>query len=264
MPTYIKIKIRRDSTENWESVNPVLDMGELGADMTKHGLKVGNGLSNWTELPFCSPEIVNDLVTGGATSALSAEMGVELKQLVDSKPDATTVNTLIQSSKVTVEDQNWSSTSTTNALSANSGRVLKNLLNGKADQSALNSLQTQVNNIITSGGTTVVDSLTSTSPTSALSANQGRVLKDLVDAVSNQVTNLNNQVNGLGMFGMGYTINSWNAYDKPTKITFEDGVTATLTWTGQFLQRITASTGEVMTLNYDGNGRITGRTITRS
>ena len=253
MATYIKIKIRRGSTADWENNDPVLDLGEIGADMDKHGLKVGNGFSRWSELPFCSPEIVNDLVSGGASSALSAEQGVELKTLVDSKVDTSTFNSqitnltnIINSNAVVVEDR-LDSMSPVNALSANQGRELKALID------AVNS----------SGGVVVVeDSLTSSSTANALSANSGRVLKGLVDAANTQITAISNQVNGLGVFGMGYTIDSRNAYDKPTKITFEDGVTATLTWTGTFLQKITASTGEVMTLNYDTNGRIQGRTIT--
>ena len=127
------------------------------------------------------------------------------------------------------------------ALSAEQGKELKK---------KISDLEASIAEIISSGGVPVVDNLTSTSTTSALSANQGRVLAG--------------KLNGLGMFGMGYTIDAFNAYSKPTHITFEDGVTATLTWTaGTQLTRITASTGEKMTITYDEDGRVIGRTVTR-
>ena len=234
MSSYIKIKIRRDTTSNWAAVDPVLELGELGADMTKHGLKVGDGSSKWSALPFCSPELVNDLIAGGTDKALTAEQGKVLKNLVNQKVDSTTLTTNINNlqsqidalissssggSSVVVENLNWTSTSTVNALSANSGRVLKELLDDKADQSDIEDLNDQVS--------------------------------DLAETVSS-----------LGLFGMGYTIDSWNTNSKPTKITFEDGVSCTLSWTGGTqLKKITASTGEVMTIDYDDDGRIIGRTI---
>ena len=63
---------------------------------------------------------------------------------------------------------------------------------------------------------------------------------------------------------MGYTVDTFNDYSKPTKITFEDGVVANLQWAGGTqLTRITASTGEVIEINYNNNGTVCGRTVTR-
>ena len=134
------------------------------------------------------------------------------------------------------------------ALSAEKGKELKQ---------KISDLEASIAEIISSGGVPVVDNLTSTSTTSALSANQGRVL-------NGKIANVESKVNGLGMFGMSYTIDEFNNYSKPTRITFEDGVSATLTWTaGTQLRKITASTGEVMTIDYDDDGRVIGRTVTR-
>ncbi|MBR1603604.1 MAG: hypothetical protein IJ667_09205 [Synergistaceae bacterium] len=72
------------------------------------------------------------------------------------------------------------------------------------------------------------------------------------------------KLNAFGTFGMGYTVDAFNDYSKPIKITFEDGVTATLQWAGGTqLTRIMASTGEVIDINYNLNGTVTGRTVTR-
>lgn len=262
MPTYIKIKVRRDTTANWNAANPVLELGEIGADMTQHRLKVGDSTTPWKNLPYCDPELVNDLISGGTDKALTAEQGRVLKGLADtnnsnistlqstlstlqtivnSKVDNTTFNNEINNLRNEIQqvsissgggpavlDQAWSSTSKTDALSANSGRVLKGWIDQKADQEDVDELNEHMSDI------------------------------------EGQLSDINDKVEGLGIFGMGYTIDEFNQYSKPTKITFEDGVTATLSWTGGTqLKKITASTGEIMTMNYDENGRIIGRTITR-
>ena len=45
-----RIQVRRDTTDNWTSVNPVLAQGELGYDLDLNILKVGNGIDNWINL----------------------------------------------------------------------------------------------------------------------------------------------------------------------------------------------------------------------
>ena len=341
---YVHINIRRDTSAKWAANDPVLQLGEIAADMDKHGLKVGDGTHKWSELPFCTAEIINDLITGGTDKALSAEQGKVLKGLVDGKAsrlDLTNLELrltqLINNSRVDVLDQDWTSqeqkkalsansgrilkgwidgkASTTdltnleqklitlingsavvvednltsqsrvNALSANQGRVLKELVDGKASTTDLTNLETKLIQLINNSTVDVIDNLTSTSTTSALSANQGRILKDLVDAASggtsvvvedkltstskdnalsaNQGRVLDEKISKLNIFGIGYTVDSFNAYNKPTKITFSDGVTATLTWIGTQLSTIKASTGETITMQYNNDGLIIGRTVTR-
>lgn len=147
------------------------------------------------------------------------------------------------------------------ALSAEQGKELKR---------QLGEVETSVQNIISSGGVPVIDNLSSTSRTSALSANMGRELDSkkadasTVNNLTQTVNNITQKVDGLGIFGMGYTVDSFNGYGKPTRITFSDGVSATLTWAGTRLEEIRASTGERITMNYNGDGLITGRTVTQS
>lgn len=47
-----QIQIRRDTTANWESANPVLAEGELGYDLTAGQFKVGDGTSAWMALEY--------------------------------------------------------------------------------------------------------------------------------------------------------------------------------------------------------------------
>lgn len=48
------IRIRRDTSSNWSSINPVLALGELGYDTTTEQIKVGNGSSAWNSLSYAS------------------------------------------------------------------------------------------------------------------------------------------------------------------------------------------------------------------
>ena len=42
--------IRRDTTENWERSNPVLDEGEMGYDLKRKVVKIGDGITPWRRL----------------------------------------------------------------------------------------------------------------------------------------------------------------------------------------------------------------------
>ncbi len=47
-----RIRLRRGTTEQWNASNAILLTGELGIDTTLHKLKIGNGTSTWSALPF--------------------------------------------------------------------------------------------------------------------------------------------------------------------------------------------------------------------
>lgn len=52
MPRESLIRVRRDTAENWELVNPVLDAGEIGLDLDSGFTKIGNGIDTWIDLGF--------------------------------------------------------------------------------------------------------------------------------------------------------------------------------------------------------------------
>jgi hypothetical protein len=54
MPAQTVIKVRRDSAANWTSANPTLASGEIGFETDTNQLKIGNGTSAWTVLPYAS------------------------------------------------------------------------------------------------------------------------------------------------------------------------------------------------------------------
>ncbi len=57
-----KIRVRRDTTANFTSANPVLSLGEISFDTTAKQFKVGDGLTTWTSLPYSS--VAASLITG--------------------------------------------------------------------------------------------------------------------------------------------------------------------------------------------------------
>lgn len=75
----LRIQIRRDSTANWGSENPVLYEGELGVDLSSKKIKLGDGATAWADLPFMastpaevSAEIAAALTVYTPTSGLAA------------------------------------------------------------------------------------------------------------------------------------------------------------------------------------------------
>lgn len=66
------IQLRRDTAANWAVVNPVLRDGEAGFETDTRRLKVGDGISTWSLLPY---------VSGGGT--LGALTDVNTSEKVD-------------------------------------------------------------------------------------------------------------------------------------------------------------------------------------
>lgn len=51
---YVRIKNKSDTYENWINNNPVLYSGEIVYDSTNKKIKVGDGVSQWSSLPYYS------------------------------------------------------------------------------------------------------------------------------------------------------------------------------------------------------------------
>lgn len=72
-----QMRQRRDTRENWASINPVLLSGELGIVTDDPNLyKVGDGTSRWNDLPFRGFDgtLVHDL--GESINAAMSQKGV--------------------------------------------------------------------------------------------------------------------------------------------------------------------------------------------
>ena len=145
MANTVRYLLRNATAADWTAKNPILSKGEPGYDSTANRLKFGNAATAWNDLPYLAPDVVNDLTTGGADKALSAEQGKALKTLIDNIPDGVTYNPATQ---------------TTNGLMS------------AADKKKLDGIATGATAV------SIVNNLTSTSTTAALSAAQGKALND--------------------------------------------------------------------------------------
>jgi hypothetical protein len=88
--TFTRIQLRRGTSSEWSSSNPILAPGEAGFETDTGKFKVGNGSSNWTALEYFANA---DAITSG---------------LIDSAPEA--LNTLNELAAALGDDENFSTT----------------------------------------------------------------------------------------------------------------------------------------------------------
>jgi hypothetical protein len=65
-----RIQLRRDSTYNWNNINPILADGEPGLDYDTNKIKIGDGSSYWSDLPWATntlPSLATVATTGSYT-----------------------------------------------------------------------------------------------------------------------------------------------------------------------------------------------------
>ena len=73
------VQLKRNTAAGWTADSTtILKAGEIGVELDTGKIKVGDGVKTWANLVYAGGEevtVVNDLTTGGTTSALSAEQG---------------------------------------------------------------------------------------------------------------------------------------------------------------------------------------------
>ena len=72
---YAKLRPRRSTTDEWNSVDPILLEGELGIEYPNTGIgtgfckfKLGDGITKWTELPYAFDAQAASSIYGGSVS----------------------------------------------------------------------------------------------------------------------------------------------------------------------------------------------------
>lgn len=65
----LKIQLRRGTAAEWTSANPVLMQGEMGVETDTLKVKLGNGTTAWTSLPYFTQGAKGDKGDTGATGA---------------------------------------------------------------------------------------------------------------------------------------------------------------------------------------------------
>ena len=56
-PSNIKFQLRRSTSSNWTSTNPILQAGEPGFETNTYKLKIGDGITRWNLLPYISGQV---------------------------------------------------------------------------------------------------------------------------------------------------------------------------------------------------------------
>lgn len=148
------------------------DFDKLVKDRTEHELQLQATLLN----KLNKTDIVKTLTSTSDTMVLSANKGRELKALVDQNK-----NDLGKKISTTAIVNNLIDGGEQVPLSAEQGRLLMTFIRDFAvnDNKKVQELTTKLSEKLNK--TDIVNNLTSASPTKALSANQGKVLKALVD-----------------------------------------------------------------------------------
>lgn len=69
----LKIQLRRGTAAEWTSANPVLMQGEMGVETDTLKVKLGNGTTAWTSLPYFTQGAKGDTGATGATGPQGAK-----------------------------------------------------------------------------------------------------------------------------------------------------------------------------------------------
>jgi hypothetical protein len=67
-----KIQLRRDTAANWNRINPILADGEPGLDITTNKIKMGDGTTEWADLPYLTVDEHTRLVNDNAVVTLDS------------------------------------------------------------------------------------------------------------------------------------------------------------------------------------------------
>ena len=184
-----RIILRNDTANNWTTNNPVLLKGEIGLETDTGKYKIGDGTSNWQALQY--------YVNLDQDSKTSLDTLIEM--LDDDnfgKVNDVQVNgTTVVADKVANISIGMLTTSTTTQSEVTAGESFTNniVLHKVAKTGNYNDLLNKLN---------VVDNLNSTSATDALSANQGSVLKSMVQALpsAKSFTNIQAMVTAINSY----------------------------------------------------------------
>jgi Major tropism determinant N-terminal domain len=90
----VRIQVRRGTASDWTTANPTLAAGEVGFDTTSNKMKVGDGSTAWSTLPYISSDApgVSEIAQDAIAQALSMGNGIS-KAYDDAANTITLTNT---------------------------------------------------------------------------------------------------------------------------------------------------------------------------
>lgn len=69
----VTIKLRRALSTEWNTVNPVLSLGEPGYEIDTKKIKVGDGVNTWSNLEYVTQDFIDVVATGDLNSLTQAQ-----------------------------------------------------------------------------------------------------------------------------------------------------------------------------------------------
>ena len=74
----VRIQVRRGTSTDWTSVNPVLAAGELGVETNTRKIKVGDGTTAWSSLAYIASDApaISEIAQDAINAALSMGQGL--------------------------------------------------------------------------------------------------------------------------------------------------------------------------------------------
>lgn len=130
-----KIQLRHDSSANWFANNPILAEGEVGIEIDKNRMKVGNGVSHYNDLEYFSDTVdYNELINKPQINSVELSGNKTLDQLgIQAKGDFAVKSTTLSG---------YGITDAYTKTEADGKYATKTELSNKADTSALSNYAT--------------------------------------------------------------------------------------------------------------------------
>ena len=91
------IQFRRGSTESWRSTKVILAAGQPGYDKDKHKIKIGDGESSWSELPYAGGMSAEEILDSEENAKHRVKANAEDKTIITygvEEPDKNTIGQL--------------------------------------------------------------------------------------------------------------------------------------------------------------------------
>lgn len=279
MANYVKIRIRRDTSENWAGANPLLLLGEIGADISLNRIKVGDGNKAWNDLGWINGDLYNAVQS--ILKLITKETGGSLKDPVNTASELATKYPLpVKGDIVYVINEErfyyydgtrWKPITqemvgTGNGSSEIDEESVRSIIQEMLRENNLTTtqIQTLINNAINGKTFTEAQIRAWAREEAAAGAIDEAAINALIQAKINNMDigqAVDNKLKNHSIFGMTYYLD-YNATGKPTKIFYADNVTATIYWDGNNVVGIeNDQSKEYIKFWYNASGTFIGRYV---
>lgn len=196
-----KIIIRNDTAVNFVNQNPTLLKGEIALEIDTKKYKIGNGVNNYVDLPYYNH--IDDGKNNKINTLIEMLENDEFGSVSDIKVNGSSVlNAETKEASITIASISYSedTQNTSSDKLTNQSVTLHRIAKTGSWSDLLNKPNT-------------INNLESTSSTDLLSANQGRVLKSMIQAIPqatsySNITDLISQLNNetKALFNVGHNL----------------------------------------------------------